>query len=149
MGEVKTLILGMEHDTGKEFKQSPEQGIDALWKADRKIRIIGSLFMIHVSTAPPVKGWVQAELTLEPRITLDVSVGGEKSEPARVINYFFYFTNIAGTAGLLAQQPPNIVMFPKGDHITIEKDTTINLITSASLADQKGTSFALLYYIEA
>jgi len=147
MGEVKTLMLAYEHETGLEFKEQPEEQIVALWKADRKIKIIGSMLQIHISNSPIADCSAMAEITLEPRISLDPYVGGEKSERTRVINHFFFHQQIL-TSGHHMQPTANIVMFPDGDFISVDKDTTIHLIDKASISGRKGTTLALVYFTE-
>jgi hypothetical protein len=147
MGEVKTLILAHEHDAEHEFVKQPDEQISALWKTDRNIKIIGSMLAIHISTSPMADVSVCAELTLEPRISLDVYIGGEKSEPARVINFCFFNRQLL-TSGAVHHPAPNIVMFPDGEYISVAKDTTIHLIDKASIPAQRGTTYGVIWYIE-
>jgi len=147
MGEVKTLMLAYEHETGLEFKEQPEEQIVALWKADRNIKIIGSLLQIHISNSPIEDCSAMAEITLEPRISMDPYIGGEKSERTRVINHYFFHQQVL-TSGHHMGPPPNIVMFPPGEYISVAKDTTIHLIDKASISGRKGTTIALVYFVE-
>lgn len=147
MGEVKTLILAYEHETGLEFAQQPNEEVVATWKPDRNIQIIGAMLQIHISNSPIADCSAMAELTLEGRISMDPYIGGEKSEKVRVILYYFFHQQVL-TSGHHMGPPPNIVMFPKGDYISVQKDTAINLIDKASIAGRKGTTIGTIYYLE-
>ncbi|MBA7549825.1 hypothetical protein ES705_42322 [subsurface metagenome] len=147
MGEIKTLVLVYEHSVGNEFVAKPDEEIVALWKTDRKIKIIGSQICVHISDDPLANVSACAELSLEPRMTIDLYIPGEKSESCRVINHMFLFQQVL-TNGAHHTPRPNIVMFPKGDYITLEKDSTIHLIDKADYAGHTGSTWAIVYYLE-
>ncbi|MBA7550233.1 hypothetical protein ES705_42743 [subsurface metagenome] len=147
MPEVKTLVLAFEHNVGNEYPLQPDEKVVALWKADRKIKIIGSMLCIHISETLLEMASAIAEITLEPRTTMDLYKGGEKSEPSRVINFFHFYFN-ALTSGAYQTLGPNIVMFPAGHFITVEKDSTIHLIDKSHAADNTGSTWALVFYTE-
>jgi len=147
MGEVKTLMLAYEHETGMEFLEQPDEQVVAVWKPDRNIKIIGAMLQIHISNSPIADCSAMAELTLEGRISMDPYIGGEKSEKTRVILHYFFHQQVL-TSGHHMGPPPNIVMFPKGEYISVQKDTAINLIDKASISGRKGTTIGLIYYLE-
>jgi len=135
------------HRVGADVPATAWYDAEALWTADRDVTIIGSL--LSIEQAGTNLNFAMAEISLVARhVSIpDGSATYVIDGGSGLLNIFHWGLGVVGGAGMTMSGLANVVMFPEGYGVEVDRGESVNLHNYYAIGEGHDT-YGVIFYVE-